>query len=91
MYNRVGSYERKSISLETNEESQCLSWPLPFVVKRSEDILCSVMSGCEIHQRYQDTEEAQNVDNKNNDFDSRQSSTDKHVDEDAQHQNSPQE
>jgi hypothetical protein len=48
------------------------------------------VGGCKVHQRYQDTKETDNVDNENDDFDSRQRPTHEDVDEYREHQYSPQ-
>ena len=83
MYNGVSSNKRQSITLQTDEEGQCLSRPLPPIVKSSEDFLCGVVRWSEVHQWHEDAKESQYMEDEDDYFDSRQSPTDKHVDADT--------
>lgn len=89
VHDGVSSNKGQSIALQTDEKRQCLSWPLPLVVESGEYVLCRVVCWREVHQRYQDPEEPQHVDNKDDDFDGGQRSTNEYVDEDTENQYSP--
>lgn len=89
MHHGVCSDKGQGIALQSDEECQCLSWPLPFVIERGEDSFGSIVVWRKIYQRYQDSEKAQNMHDQDDDFDGRQCAAYEHVDEDTQHQHSP--
>ena len=71
MNNGVSSNERQSVTLQPDEEGQCLSRPLPPIVESSEDFLCSVVRWSEVHQWHKDAKESQYMKNEDDYFDSR--------------------
>lgn len=58
MHDRIGSDKGQCITLQTNEESQRLRWPLPLIVEGSKYVLRTVVCRGEIYQGHEDSEEA---------------------------------
>jgi hypothetical protein len=90
VYNRVCSDEGQCVALQSNKKGQCLCWPLPLVVESCEDSFSSVVVWRQVHQRNQNPKESQDVHDQDDHFNGRQRTADKDVDEDTEHQYSPQ-
>ena len=71
MYNRVSSNERQSITLQADKEGQCLRRPLSPIVESSEDVLCGVVRGSEVHEWHEDAKESQYMKDEDDYFDGR--------------------
>lgn len=80
MHDGVRSDKGKRIALKTDKEGQCLSGPLSLIVEGRKNVLGGVVCRREIHQRHQDAEKTQNVNDQDKDFDGRQSPTGEHID-----------
>lgn len=90
VHNRICTDKGQCVALQSNKEGQCLRRPLSLIVESGEDSLSSVMVWRQVNQRHQDPEEAKNMHDQDDYFDGRQCTADEHVDDDAQHQHSPQ-
>jgi hypothetical protein len=90
VHDGICSDKGQCVALQSNEEGQCLRWPLSLVVESGEDSLGSVVVWRQVNQRYQDPEEAKNMHDQDDYFDGWQCTANEHIDEDTQHQHSPQ-
>ena len=90
MHRSVRTTKGEDRAKKPNQERQPLAWPFATIKEHRENIRCAAMRR-HIHQRNQNAEKAQNVQDQNQTFNSGQSPADDRVEKDGEEDNGPDE